>query len=226
MSSNSSEILANESCRNKLLPSQQSELISYMFQEGYILDNCFINQDTLVITGLTLNESQIEKMQQVLKQHESDLYLKSKNTIAEKKQVYANYYLMPVYRSLIHAYALSAVETALKDPYTYYLNTTQNTIVENDMAKWTAYHLCQRLDTTLEQHRKAYARTIGTSRIAYYEAVERYLNDSNAQKKPLLLQLGDMATPDGERAFWVKNTHSGYKKSDMIFTLQYPHNRR
>jgi len=239
-SSNFSEIMAKESCMQKLLPSQQGELISYMFQEGYVLDNCFINQDTLIITGINLDESQTKVIKQLLKQHENDSCLMSKNSITEKKQLYVDYYLNPVYSCLLQAYRsrlvpsdANAIEKLLVDPYTYHLdpygyhlNSTKKLIAEVDIAKWTAYHLCQRSDTTTQQHRNAYTRTVGASRISYYETVQKYLDDDHVQKKPLLLQLGDISTSDGERLYWIKEYPNWLQSISQAFATQRPTQQR
>ena len=86
------------------------------------------------------------------------------------------------------------------------IDTVNWPVIEDDVAKWAAYHLCQQPSATEQQHLKIYARSTGTARLAYYNTVKKCLNDKRIplQKNDLLPNLGNMPDIDGKRLHWVE----------------------
>jgi hypothetical protein len=165
------EGVSKEPFMNKLLASHQHELLEHMFYTGYLLADWSINEGQLTFTHIIDSQLSI-KIKAQLDKSDNDIYLWSIASVIERDTLYIDCYLKPVYRSLVLA-GQDNIANALKDPYTYHLNTHKESLVEDDVAKWTAYHLCQRLDTSLETHQKAYAQTAGSSRLAYYKTVKQ-----------------------------------------------------
>ncbi len=198
--------MTDQSCMRKLSPSLQVELISYLFQEGYILDNWSIHKSQLIITGICLDANQMAAVTSwLINQRESDPVWVSQVSDIKKNNLYVNYYLKPLYTSLIHAFRTNDPEkilSALSAPRTYHLRSTVEPISEDSIAKWTAYHLCQQRDISEKEHQAAYARLSDKSRLGYYHTVKKYLNDP--AKMDLLFNLGSLPASNGERLYWVE----------------------
>lgn len=204
---------AKEPYIEQLLPSHQFELIAHMFQKGYVLNNRPDNRNTPNSTGIFLNSKQKKAIQELLKQSKHDNYLMSRNSEDEKNQLFNSYYLMPLYRSVIHTLqSKDKIDKVLRVPYIYHSRTVRNSLIDADVAKWTAYHLCQDTNTSLQQHVALYDQTIGVSRKGYYEIIEKCLNNNHPQKELLLLNLGNLTDFKGERLYWTKKYPSWLQK--------------
>ena len=216
------EAITDESCMKKLSPSLQSELMSHFFEQGYVLDNWSINKGKLIITGICLDVEQRALVISRLQQRENDLGWTSQDSVIKKNNVYTEYYLKPLYSSLIHALHTKdpqKVLNALSAPYTYHLNHTKDPISEDAIAKWTAYHLCQQPETMEKLHKEAYARLTDKRRLGYYNTLKKYLPDS-IQKTTLLFGLGSLPTSDGERLYWVEEYPTWLQSMSRRFGAQ------
>lgn len=192
-----------------LLPSHQFELVSHMFECGYVLNNQSINQNDVI----RFNDAQKEIIKEILKQGKHDNYLISIDSDDEKDELFNTYYLMPLYRNVIHAHQTKDnIDKALTAPYFYHYHASKSSLLQTDVAKWTAYHLCQAAGTSKQQHYDAYEQTTGLSRQGYYEVIEKYLSDSHPHKNSLLLIMGNLPDSNGERLYWVKNHPSWIQK--------------
>lgn len=220
---NGLEINTKEIYIDQLLPSLQVELISYMFRKGYVLNCQPINKDKPGPKGLLLNEEQKSAIEKILAQSKQDKYLRSIESESEKLELYSNYYVIPLYRSITCALQIEdTIDKALLAPYSYHASSNQDPIIETNIAQWTAYHLCQTLDVSEQQHVDLYLRTTGPSRLGYYEIIEKCLSDESPLKKSLLKKLGGIADFDGNRLHWVKNYPNWLQEISSKFSKQEP----
>ncbi|WP_165485069.1 ankyrin repeat domain-containing protein [Legionella rowbothamii] len=159
----------------QLIGDHQQELLIKMFEQGHILLDWFIDENKLAVTDIRLDDSLCQLIQNLLNQSEHDRFLKLQSA-GKQKSLFLDSYLKPIYYSMLSAVQRkSSVENALQDPYTYHLNCHEDLNIEPDCAKWTAYHLSQRLHASMQTHQNAYGRMRGLSRQIYYDTVKEVM---------------------------------------------------
>ncbi len=172
----------------RLSLAHQAELVSLMFEQGYLLMDWSPEEKSLLPVGLAIEKNLHDLIKKERQKCEKDSYYVSQRS--EVETIYQDFYLKPIYHNLRLAYQKKEeIKNVINTPYTYYIESSQEPIIQADIAKWMAYHLCQQANTPLSKHESIYRRTQGAARLAYYETLEEVLKREKAVNYTFCLKL-------------------------------------
>lgn len=183
---------------NRLLLNHQTELLKYMFQEGYLVIDSFIRDGQVRISSCNVTAYR-ERIENLLARHTRDVnWIEA--SASEKSELFRKYYALPLYCNLVSAYFTGNLEEALTHPFGY----SGTDIYDAYTADWAAYHLSLKTDVIPQDFLNVFARMRGPSRKIFFETVKQYLTEHNRYKVTILDALEHAPDKDGARLLWSR----------------------
>lgn len=183
---------------NRLQPNHQTELLKYMFQEGYLVIDSAIRDGQLHISSFNVRAYR-ERIENSLARHTRDANWIA-SSASEKSELFRKYYALPLYCNLVSAYFTGTLEGALNDPFGYVGLDTH----DPHIADWVAYHLSLEADVGLQDFLNAFTHMRGASRTIFFETVKKYLTNDIHSKAAILNALENAPDKDGTRLLWSR----------------------
>lgn len=183
---------------NRLQPNHQTELLKYMFQEGYLVIDSAIRDGQLHMSSFNVRAYR-ERIENSLARHTRDANWIA-SSASEKSELFRKYYALPLYCNLVSAYFTGTLEGALNDPFGYVGLDTH----DPHIADWVAYHLSLEADVGLQDFLNAFTHMRGASRTIFFETVKKYLTNDIHSKAAILNALENAPDKDGTRLLWSR----------------------